>query len=305
MLASFLRTKGWTVLGIIRASVTAKYSANDLLALDLLDEQQVRGVVQAFKPDHIYHLAACHHSSEQIGITKADREMVRINFQAAEILAAAVLALRPTCRILFAGSSQMYTAPATGRLLVDEDTLERPATFYGYTKAWSRGLLTHYREHRGVFGVNCILFNHESPLRLPRYVTRKVSMAAAAAATGRPVDLAIHNIAAEVDWSDARDIVDGMYRAMLANAPADYVLASGQTRTVEELLNVAFDFVKSDWRDLVTVQRTSSAGALVGNVTRASSLLGWSPAFSFAETVQGMVKHDIELCSSRAGISTP
>ncbi|MFZ5494488.1 MAG: GDP-mannose 4,6-dehydratase [Verrucomicrobiota bacterium] len=313
LLATHLRREGWTVKGIVRPGSAMSGEADEVMGLDLLDEEQVRGLVKSFEPDHIYHLAACHHSSEQVGSAAIEHEMVQVNFQAAEVLAATVAALRPACRLLCAGSSQMYTPPRAGYLSVVEDTVERPSTFYGYTKKWSRELLSHYRACRGVFGVTCILFNHESTLRSPRYITRKVSMAAAAVASGLSGDLSINNIGAEVDWSDARDIVAGMFLAMTASTPADYVLASGQTRTVEELLRVAFGHVGRDWRDFVKERRGPPAGALVGGIDRATNRLGWSPKISFTDMVKEMVEHDIALtanqkdlpCYERGGSSRP
>lgn len=283
-------------MGIDRVRPDAEPARPDVVRLDLLDEEGLTGLIRAFEPTEIYHLAACHHSSERTGSLELDREMTRTNFQAAELLLQVVARHRPACRVLLAGSSQMYSARAGTVLSVDEYTPHQPSTYYGHTKAWARELLVHYREQRGMFGSMAILFNHESVLRPAHFLTRKVSLAAAAAAAGRPVELRIQNVQACVDWSSAEDVVDGMRLALAAAIPSDYVLASGVLHRVEDALAMAFGAVGLDWRDHVVYpsEHGASNGALVGNPLKAETQLGWVRRSTLADTIRAMVTADLE-----------
>jgi GDPmannose 4,6-dehydratase len=210
--------------------------------------------------------------------------------------------IRPACRVLLAGSSQMYMAREEGTLAVDEQTPHQPATFYGLTKAWSRDLMDYYRQHKGIFGLMTILFNHESPLRPKHFLTRKVSLAAAAAAAGRPTELRILNIHAAVDWSSAEDIVEGMVLALAAEEPMDYVLASGMVHRVEDVLEIAFGAVDLDWRDFTVYpkEKTLQMGTLIGDPRRAEQRLGWTRRIGMVEMIRAMVMADLAVVKQSA-----
>ncbi len=253
-------------------------------------------MVTFFQPDQIYHLAACHHSSEQAGNPALDQEMVRTNFMAVETMLGAIIRIRPRCRLLIAGSSQMYRRTEGQTTLVDEDTKMAPSTFYGRTKAWARELLAHYRQQYGVFGTTAILFNHESPERPLSFLSRKITLAVARAAAELAVDLQVRDASAMVDWSSARDIVEGMRLILAADEPADYVLGSGQARSVAELLDVAFRQVGMDWKVHTRVDNPlrDGAGVLVGDPRRAEEKLGWRRQVSFEGMIREMIARDRE-----------
>jgi GDPmannose 4,6-dehydratase len=261
----------------------------------LTDEPELRSLFSSFRPDEIYHLAACHHSSEDVDDVHLSREMVETNFGAAEILCSIVAERLPTCRILLAGSSQMYRAVPGRTIVVDEGSPMNPASFYGRTKAWSRDLLDYYREHFGVFGTTAILFNHESPLRPATFVTRKITLAAARARLGLEPQLHLLDISSATDWSSASDVVEGMRLSLCAREPLDYVLASGVARRVEQVLDVAFQSVGLDWRGFATFgpPPATPRGTLVGNATRARDSLGWKPRTGFERMIGEMVEFDV------------
>ncbi len=302
LLAGLLRARGYQVLGIDRVRPGAGACPAGIARIDLLDEAALAALIGEFEPTEIYHLAACHHSSERAGSLDLDREMVQTNFQAAELLLQLVARIRPSSRVLLAGSSQMYSARAGVVLAVDEALPHKPATFYGHTKAWSRELLAYYRQRRGVFGSMAILFNHESVLRPAHFLTRKVSLAAAAAAAGRPTELRVLNIHAQVDWSSALDVVEGMRLALAAPEPSDYVLASGVAHRVEDVLQIAFGAVGLNWRDFTIYPPDSngSAGVLIGNPSKAETQLGWARGSGLAQTLRAMVAADLEAEKQRA-----
>jgi GDPmannose 4,6-dehydratase len=299
LLRGLLASQGHRLLGIVRTRDTRVSSgAPGTIAADLCDVAAMSRVIVDFEPDQWYHLAACHHSSEQSGDSNTDGEMVRTNFLAVEILLSLLLKLRPQCRLLVTGSSQMYSRVPGRRIVVNEETLMAPATFYGQTKMWSRELLYHYRSRRGLFASMAILFNHESVLRPPGFLSRKITQAVAQIAGGKQTDLVIQDVNAEVDWSSARDVVNGMRLMLAADQPADYVLASGQSRRVADMLQIAFSHAGLDWRNHIhskTPKSSMSAGVLVGDPQKAERDLGWQRRDSFEDLLREMVAHDRQI----------
>ena len=201
LLGRLLQSAGWEVLGIDRQGYPEEGTVFRVFSLDLGNSQETERLVADYQPDCIFHLAAAHHSSEQNGDLSLDCEMVRTNFNVAEVLLRAITRRCRHARLLLAGSSQMYQPCGSGVNVIDETTPCAPSTFYGHTKAWSRSLLDHYRRQRGVFGSMVILFNHESPLRAPNFLARKVTMAAARAFMGQPTALRLRNVGAAIDFS--------------------------------------------------------------------------------------------------------
>jgi GDPmannose 4,6-dehydratase len=294
LMCGLLRSKGLEVLGIGRPRKPGD--------LELTDDAAVSALIRDFAPDRIFHLAAAHHSSEEAVDVDFERQMIETNFRAAEVLVASVAKCRPGCRLLLAGTSQMFRAAAGERRVIDEATPMSPSSFYGRTKAWSRELLAHFRDKWGVFGGTAILFNHESVLRPEKFVTRKVTMAAARAKTRQPVSLELLDLDGSTDWSDASDVVEGMRRCLEADAPADYVLASGRAHSIRELLETAFGAVGLDWRNYVQPRSVApnGRGVLTGDATRARQRLGWEASIPFETTIREMVAHDVALLQGSA-----
>lgn len=290
LLTRLLRSNGADVLGVDR--VARPSGDSGVMALDITDRDATMACVRDFKPDRIFHLAACHHSSDGSSGAEGDEQMVAVNFRSTETLANVVARHLPQCRLLFAASSQMYTATAPG-MIVSETTPMKPSTFYGWTKAWSRELLAYYRDHRSIYAVTAILFNHESVLRGPDFITRKVTSAAARAKREGKADLKVRDIGAAVDWSAAEDVVEGMSIALTAPAPADYVIASGKIHTVANLLDTAFARVSLQWRDFVSHDAVTAGvrPSLVGDASRLRSI-GWKPRIEFKKMIETMVDAD-------------
>jgi GDPmannose 4,6-dehydratase len=299
-LASLLAAEGVEVIGVDLASRIDAADAtciphSHLVGLDLTDPSAVHDFIASVRPTEFYHLAAEHHSSE--GPRGADRllsaRMMRTNLVAPCTIADALVAAAPECRLLIAGSSQMYTATEPA-VRIDEDTPSRPTTYYGMTKALSRQALAFYRERFGLFCGMAILFNHESVRRPETFLSRKVSMAAARIAAGSAERLSIHDPDGETDWSSAEDIVRGLRAMLRAPTPADYVLGSGRLHRVRDLLRVAFAAVGLDWQDHTNadVRPGPRKPSLVANPSRARELLGWVPSTSFDQLIADMVAHD-------------
>jgi GDPmannose 4,6-dehydratase len=297
LLAELLLARGYRVIGIARPGKTVDPELRplveqiQLVEIDLTGEPTwVEPLLAREKPDEVYHLAAAHRSSEGTDDAAMERRMYAVNHALTVALADALLAAGRG-RLVSAGSSQMYT-PAIPPPRIDETTLRAPSTIYGVTKAKALDELAT-RRAQGLHASTAILFNHESPRRPAKFVSRKITLAAARIAAGLQQSLVIGDLAMCVDFSSAHDIVRGLHAMALADAPQDLVLASGRLRSIAELCDVAFTAIGHDAR--AHVSSTQPAGerpALVGNPARAEQALGWKAERAFADWVAEMVSAD-------------
>ncbi len=295
LLAELLLARGYRVAGIVRpgarpSELGATFTRCELIEIDLAQSGDwARAVIDRVRPDEVYHLAACHRSSEP-GLRDDPDRMIAVNYAAGLALAHAIIAARHG-RLVVAASSQMYT-PATPPPTIDERSPRAPATFYGVTKAAAQDAVAWLRTHQGLAGSTAILFNHESPRRSPAFVSRKISLAAARIAAGLDDRLDLADVSSRADFSSARDIVEGLHAMALAREPADLVLASGELHTIAELCEVAFASVGLDWRAYVrSASPSGERPALLGDPTRAKQL-GWQPSRAFATWIAEMVEED-------------
>ena len=302
LLAELLAGQGFRVVGLLRPAgrLTADSMAAGVepLEIDLQDAQGLDALVGRLQPQLVFHLAAHHHSSQEAGqveALKAREAMIDVNFGVTRTLAFALLRHRLDAHLVVAGSSQMYRIqPGGGDRLIDELTPADPSTFYGHTKVWCRDLLATLRRDEGLRASLAVLFNHESPRRREAFLSRKVTLAAARAATGhgRPVELL--NLGSRTDWSSADDVVQGLSLIAREADAGDWVLGSGRAHSVRELLEAAFGHVGLDWRDWVTARADDATPALVGDARRARERLGWTPRTSFSSLIAAMVDADLE-----------
>jgi GDPmannose 4,6-dehydratase len=267
-----------------------------MITLDVGDADAIAAAIAQHRPARLFYLAAVHHSAEGAHDPAALwPAMLRTNCAG---VAAVVRALRrgaPDCRLVFAASSQMYT-PENGDLTVDETTPRRPRTFYGHTKSWSLDAIAAARAH-GLPAGTAILFNHESPLRPPSFLSRKVTRAAAAIKLGQQDRLVLDNLGGRADWSSASDVVDALWR-MSAGPPGDYVIGSGRLHTVEELVAGAFAHVGLDWRRHVDAARHAAQPAVVADPRRLVAACGWAPRQDFSDLIRAMVDADLAALAS-------
>lgn len=310
LLTEHLLAQGYRVVGVVREPVSLERQPQErvtLLTADLCSRTEVAGLLDRWQPDELYHLAAYHHSSQddlQGASVAAKQRTVDTNFRITETLAFALLEAGSKSSLVFAGSSQMYTAgQATDP--INERTARRPSTFYGHVKMWAADLLARLREDLGLRAGTAILFNHESPLRGTQFVSRKITQAAASIRAGKPVELKLANTAARVDWCSAKDVARALHLMATAPAAGDYVIASGTPHSVEDLLQVAFSHCGLDWRAHTQVTATASTPALCGDPRLIETTLGWRRSITFEHMIQEMVDHDMKLCSinSSRGLS--
>ena len=262
--------------------------------LDLLDAGTVRSALRDLRPSAVFHLAArasvkrswerpAEALAENIGMTVNVLEAVRLE--------------SPRAAVLLAGSGEVYGPPE--RLPVDEQAPLRPQNPYAVSKATCDLLGGQYADSHGMRVVRTRAFNHESPRRGLEFVTRKVTHAAAAIKLGLQQELGLGNLDAERDWGYAQDYVNAMWLMVQQDEPEDYVIATGETHSVRELVDVAFDHVGLDPAEYVRTDprflRPAEVEHLVGDCSKAREKLGWEPRVRFEELVRLMVDADLEL----------
>jgi GDPmannose 4,6-dehydratase len=299
-LAEILLEKGYEVYGMIRRSSSFNTARVDhifgdieLVFGDLTDGSVLNQLMRTIRPDEVYNLGAQSH--------------VRVSFDVPEYTADAdamgtlrlLDAIREEgvqCRFYQASSSEMFGLVTD--VPQNEETSFHPRSPYGVSKVFSYWITRNYREAYGMYAVNGILFNHESPRRGPTFVTRKITRAVGAILRGEQDELRLGNLEAKRDWGYARDYMDGAWRMLQADEPEDYVLATGETHSVREFLDEAFGYAGLEWSDYVHIDpryfRPAEVDLLVGDYSKARHKLGWEPTVRFSELVRMMVDHDRE-----------
>jgi GDPmannose 4,6-dehydratase len=301
-LAELLLEKGYRVYGLVRRSSTVTFERIqhiqdrlELLSADLTDQNSLFYALEESKPDEVYNLAA--QSFVQTSWTQPVLTGDVTGLGVTRVLEAIRIFDRER-RIRFyqASSSEMF-----GKVQAvpqDEDTHFYPRSPYGVAKVYGHWATVNYRESYGMFAVSGILFNHESPRRGLEFVTRKVTDAAARIKLGLARELRLGNLDAQRDWGFAGDYVRAMYLMLQHERPEDFVIATGETHTVQKLVETAFGAVDLDWREYVVqdarFMRPAEVDLLVGDPSRAKKELGWEPRVGFDELVRMMVEADLE-----------
>jgi len=304
-LAEYLLAKGYDVVGMVRRTSHHSYERIDhllgrlrIVAADLLDQHSLTQVVQEVQPDEVYNLAAQSYVPTSFTQPVLTGEFTALGVT--RILEAVRLAC-PTARFYQASSSEMF-----GKVTETpqhEGTAFHPRSPYGVAKVYGHWITVNYRESYGLYAVSGILFNHESPRRGIEFVTRKVSDAVARIKLGLATELRLGNLEARRDWGYAGDYVDAMWRMLQQPEPRDYVIGTGQTQSVGELVELAFSHAGLDWRRHVVqdpaFMRPAEVDLLQADPRRAREELGWQPTVSFGDLVRMMVDADLERLAPR------
>lgn len=261
---------------------------------DISRYEDVQKIVNEIKPEEIYHLATKHdlpNSLENYLAIKA------INLDSTYFFLASIKNTNPSTKIFFASSSKIFGNPLVSPQ--NEETQINPNSLYGISKAAASALVKMYREKEGVFACAGILYNHESPRRDPEFLPRKISMGVAEIKNGISKKIKLGDLGARRDWSFAGDLVEAMWLMLQAKNPGDYVLGAGETHSVEDFLDVAFNFAGLDWKKYVEMDpvflRPKEKIELRADITKAKNVLGWEPKTKFKELVKMMVEADINL----------
>lgn len=318
-LAELLLSKGYEVHGLIRRSSTFNTSRIDHLYVDphspearlflhygdLSDGARLVTLLSGIEPDEVYNLAAQSHV--RVSFDEPEHTGDTTGIGSIRLLEAVRISKVP-CRFYQASSSEMFGATPPPQ---NEDTPFYPRSPYGAAKVYSYWVTRNYREAYGMYAVNGILFNHESPRRGETFVTRKITRAAARIKAGLEEYLYLGNLDAVRDWGYAPEYVEGMWRMLQADEPNDYVLATGDAYTVKDFLVAAFEHAGLQWEDHVRFDdrylRPTEVDSLIGDATRAETLLGWRPSVRTPELARIMVEADIVAleCAAKPWVDTP
>jgi len=304
-LAELLLEHDYEVIGMVRRSSTVNFeriaSIQDRLTLvsgDLLDEGSLISVLSEHRPDEIYNLAAQSFVQTSFGQPVLTGETTALGVTR---MLEAIRITNPDVRFYQASSSEMF-----GKVVEvpqRETTPLYPRSPYGVAKVYGHWITVNYRESYDLHASSGILFNHESPRRGLEFVTRKVTNGVARIKLGLQDTLALGNLDAQRDWGYAADYVEAMWRMLQADTPDDYVIATGETHSVRELCEVAFGAVGLTMEDHVVLDerflRPAEVDLLVGDATKAETVLGWERKVGFRELVEMMVESDLALVSSQ------
>ncbi|MFO0972722.1 MAG: GDP-mannose 4,6-dehydratase [Phycisphaerae bacterium] len=303
-LAELLLAKGYEVHGIVRRSSSLNthridhiyqdpHAASRRLFLhhgDLADASMLASIIRRVEPTEIYNLGAQSHVRVSFDMPEYT---VDVDALGAVRLLEAIRDARIACKFYQASSSEIFgNAPPPQ----NEESPFQPRSPYAAAKVLAFWMTRNYREAYGLFACNGILFNHESPRRGETFVTRKITRAVAAIRAGAQHKLYLGNLDARRDWGYAPEYVDAMWRMLQQPAPDDYVIATGQTRSVREFVELAFSLAGLDWQKHVEIDpryyRPTEVDMLLGDATKAARALGWRPATTFEQLVRIMLAAD-------------
>ncbi|RME62405.1 MAG: GDP-mannose 4,6-dehydratase [Caldilineae bacterium] len=304
-LADFLLEQGYQVVGMVRRTSTINFDRIrhiqdriEIVQGDLLDQMSLIGILQEYRPQEVYNLAA-----QSFVPTSFQQPVLTGEFTALGVTRVldAIRIVDPSIRFYQASSSEMFGK--VREVPQRETTPFHPRSPYGVAKVYGHWITVNYRESYDIFACSGILFNHESPRRGLEFVTHKITDAVARIKLGLADELRLGNLEARRDWGYAPDYVRAMWLMLQQDAPDDYVVATGETHSVREFVEEAFSYVDLDWQEYVVQDpkfyRPAEVDLLVGDPSKAGAVLGWEPSVSFQELVRLMVDADLETWQRR------
>ena len=308
-LAEFLLEKGYEVHGVVRRvaiedpehrlwRIRHIIDKVKLHAASLESYASIYNVVEKVKPDECYHLAAQSFVSYSF---EDEFSTINTNINGTHFVLSAIKDRAPHCKFYFAASSEMFGNAKESPQ--NENTPFHPRSPYGISKVAGFDLTRNYREAYGLYALSGILFNHESSRRGFEFVTRKVTNTAAKIKLGLAKELRLGNLEAKRDWGYAADYVEAMWLMLQQGEPGDYVIATGVTHSVKELVEIAFSHVGLNWKEYVIADeklyRPAEIYELRGDYSKARKELGWEPQVSFENLIKMMVDADLEMLKYR------
>ena len=311
-MAEFLLKKGYEVHGLVRRVALEDpehrlWRIRHLLgklkihAASLESYASIFNIVEKVRPHECYHLAAQTFVSYSF---EDEFSTINTNINGTHYMLSAIKQKAPKCRFYFAASSEMFGS--VKKTPQNESTPFHPRSPYGISKLAGFELTRNYREAYDLFACNGICFNHESPTRGFEFVSRKISYAAAEIKLGLSKKLPLGNLKAKRDWGFAGDYVKAMWLMLQHDKPDDYVIATGETHSVREFAELAFDHLKLDWKKYVVIDRElyrpAEVNILEGDYSKARRELGWKPSVRFTDLVKMMVDADLKRLKSKKGM---
>jgi GDPmannose 4,6-dehydratase len=299
-LAELLLSKGYKVYGLLRRSSIYNFERLvqiqgdiELVTGDMSDQTSLISALQESQPDEVYNLAA-----QSFVQTSWSQPVFTGDITALGVtrLLDAIRTVNPAIRFYQASSSEMFGK--VQEVPQRESTPFYPRSPYGVAKVYGHWITVNYRESYGMHASSGILFNHESPRRGLEFVTRKVTYHAARISLGMANELRVGNLDARRDWGFAGDYVEAMWLMLQQDTPDDYVVATGETHSVQRLIEVAFGCVGLDWKQHVVqdprFMRPAEVDLLIGDASKARAKLGWTPKVTFEQLVEMMVRADVD-----------
>ena len=313
LLTAVLVRRGYAVRGWTKPE-SVSCASFDWAAVDILDAACVARELRLLQPDEIYYLAAFHHASEDAVEVSADelfRRSTDVHVSGLQNVLEAMKTQCPRARLFYAASSHVFGTP--GGEWQDEQTPFKPESAYGISKAAGIACCRIHRQRDGLFAAAGILFNHESPLRKPSFLSQKIVRGALQAERDPAYRMTLGDLEAAADWGYAPDYVEAMWYILQLPEPDDFVVASGEAHTVREFAQAAFGTLGLDWRRHVQTDARLLHRASVpmrGDSTKLRAATGWSPSLNFAELVARLVsdakaKPQTELDSTPKGAGCP
>ena len=303
-LAELLLAKGYRVFGLVRRSssgnlnrITHLFNQVEILSGDLLDQSSLMDVIAEAQPDEIYNLAS--QSYVPISWTQPALTAEYTALGVSRLLES-IRRCKPDAKFYQASSSEVFGQPDESPQT--ERTAFRPRNPYGVAKAYAHWMTANYRQQYNLYTCCGITYTHESPRRGPEFVFRKITSTAAMIKLGLASELKLGNLEACRDWCYAKDAVYAMWMMLQQEQPEDYIIASGETHSVKELVECAFNYVGLNWQDYVSVDpafyRPDEPVQLVGSIDKIQKKLDWKPQHSFQQLVELMVHHDLKELSN-------
>jgi GDPmannose 4,6-dehydratase len=299
-LAEFLLEKGYRVVGMVRRTSTINFSRLehiqeriDIVQGDLLDQMSLMSILQEYQPEEVYNLAA-----QSFVPTSFTQPVLTGEFTALGVtrMLEAIRIADPSVRFYQASSSEMFGKVA--EVPQRETTPLHPRSPYGVAKVYGHWITINYRESYNIHANSGILFNHESPRRGLEFVTHKITHGAARIKLGLAHELRLGNLEARRDWGYAGDYVRAMWMMLQQDQPDDFVVATGETHSVQEFVEEAFGYLDLDWKQHVVQDprfyRPAEVDLLVGDASKAGRVLGWEPTVDFRGLVRLMVDADLD-----------
>jgi GDPmannose 4,6-dehydratase len=299
-LAEYLLGQGYKVVGMVRRTSTINFDRIhhiqdqiEIVQGDLLDQMSIHGILQEYRPQEVYNLAA-----QSFVPTSFTQPVLTGEFTALGVtrMLEAIRIVDPSIRFYQASSSEMF-----GKVVEVpqcETTPYYPRSPYGVAKVYGHWITVNYRESYNIYGCSGILFNHESPRRGLEFVTHKITHGVARIKLGLADTLRLGNLEAQRDWGYAGDYVRAMWLMLQQDAPDDFVIATGETHSVQQFVEEAFSYLDLDWQEYVVQDpkfyRPAEVDLLVGDASKAGRLLGWEPTVDFRGLVRMMVDADLQ-----------
>jgi len=295
-LSENLRAKKYRIIGIDELYLYDD-NAEVIGPFDTIDTASVAQLLSREQPDEIYYLAAVHQSSEEA--IYDDLRLFNLSMKVHVIglnnFLGAIVKYCPKARLFYAASSHLFSGKSGEKQ--DENTPREPGCIYSITKSAGVDLCHYYRREHCVYCTVGYLYNHESPRRNPRFVSRKIVIAAVKIKYGLSDKLVIGNLDAQVDWGFAPDYVEAMTQVLQVSAAQDFIISSGELHTVKDFLKLVFDYLDLNWKRYVEIDATlikKSNRYLHGNNTKIRELTGWKPTITFSELVKVMVDEEMK-----------